>query len=150
MLDDILRTELVDKIQDSLDDTFQTAVKQICRATIETYIEAHGDEIADSLPVRASIYELIRKIVPNEIGNRLRCGAYDETLVRKVFNEHFDAEMQQAMLDQVRRAVREACKTEIERYLKAMLQSVTTNERSIIHQLEYEDRMEKNAQNSNP
>lgn len=131
-IDDLIE----EKVEKIVNEKIEDAVANIAKQEVENYVEANKDTIGDSHSFRKQIYNIIDHYLPTEIGNRLRCGIYDNTLVKKVFDECFEDELKKQIKSEIRTQCREMCRKEIREYFELALEKIKDNEKFIRYKLE--------------
>lgn len=117
-------SDLTENIETALNDKFEEILSRVFQQEIKKFIENNPDKIADTTPFRKTIIELIERFVPTEIGNRLRCGIYDNNLVKEVFEKHFEECLRKQLKEEITYQSKKLIKEELKRQLKDLMERV--------------------------
>lgn len=131
-----LSEELLGEIGYSVESKIQAA----CQDVAERYVEENLDTIIQSVSFNKAAYACLEEKLPTMIGNRLRCGIYDNRLVKDIFDKCIDDELKKQVRSEVRSLVRNLIKDEIVRYMDTLKDSI--NFRTVEYRLEQEDKSE--------
>jgi ribosomal protein S13 len=104
---DLLQENMTERIEDAIDAKVTKILGDLTDEEVSRLIETSE--------VRRAIYNRVERTLPTLIGNRLRCGCWDEGKVRDAFNKHIDGELEKALRDQVRRKMGTIVKEEVEK-----------------------------------
>jgi ribosomal protein S13 len=104
---DLLQENMTERIEDAIDAKVTKILGDLTDEEVSRLIESEA--------VRMAIYNRVERVLPTLIGNRLRCGCWDEGKVRAAFDKHIDGELEKALRDQVRRKMGSIVKEEVER-----------------------------------
>jgi len=88
-------------IPEEVADRIRERVEAVTKEEVDRWIADNVGQISENAEFRKTVRDYIEWYLPTEIGNRLRCGAYDQGLVKKVFEEQFDAQMERAIKDRL-------------------------------------------------
>lgn len=100
--------DLNEYFQKELDNRIKNASENIITETKDSI-----DSFFNSRNVFSLIREDIEKYIANEIGNRLRCGIYDHTLVKQIFDEKFEKILKQQLTQEMQKEIKELIRKEI-------------------------------------
>jgi hypothetical protein len=107
---------IVDNAKDELVERLTIAIKEEAEKLIDANEIVKQVDVAHL--VRVAIYDHFRRMVANEIGNRLRCGIYDGTRVDELFQSVWTSEFDKAIQDRIRAQVHKAINDAITEKLK--------------------------------
>ena len=131
-IEDLVREQISEQLSYQISQLINT----VCSERMEDFADKRSGEIAESQELRKQIYNLIDRSMPTVLGNRLRCGIYEHSIFKEVFDNYFEEGMKDQIRAEIRGYVRDECKTEIHNYFNTVLGAVKQNERFIDEKLD--------------
>lgn len=108
---DFINEELKYKIEDSIKDEVKAQVLEFVSKP------ENLEKIAHSLEVRKEIHKQVESYCINEIGNRLRCGIYNNLQVKEAFEKNFSELLSEQFKQELRYKALEISKQAFSQYL---------------------------------